>query len=77
MTNAERMKAEMNRVRDHLGDAIHELEADEGDIRFFSAAILSAAIQLVVELEGTEGLNRAVTKIAMQEMTRTGEAGRC
>jgi len=48
MTDKQKMKIEMNRVRDILGDVVADLEADEGDLRFFAAAWLSQAIQLHV-----------------------------
>ncbi|MCV2871588.1 hypothetical protein OEZ71_04695 [Defluviimonas sp. WL0050] len=77
MTDAEIMETEMKRVRDFLGQAVADLEADEGDLRFFSAAFLTAAIQLHVDIEGVEGLKRAIARLAAREMVRSGEAGRC
>jgi hypothetical protein len=71
------VETEMRRVRDHLSDAIADIESNGGDIRFFSAAILTAAVQLHVEIEGTAGLERAIAKIAQRELVRAGEAGRC
>lgn len=72
-----KMESEMCRVRDHLSDAIAAVKADEGDIRFFAASLLTAAVQLHVEIEGTAGLERAITKIAQRDLVRAGEAGRC
>ena len=77
MTNGERMETEMTRVRDFLGQAVADLEADEGDMRFFAAAFLAAAVQLHTEIEGTEGLQRAIARLAARELVRTGKAGRC
>lgn len=72
-----RMQREMERVRDCISEAVQEIEADGGDIRFFSAAFLTAAVQLSVEVEGTAGLERAISKIAQRELVRAGEASRC
>lgn len=77
MTDAAKMRSEMVRVRDFLGQAVADLEADEGDLRFFAAAFLAAAVQLHTEVEGHEALQRAIARLAAREMVRTGEAGRC
>ncbi|WP_386167215.1 hypothetical protein [Sulfitobacter pontiacus] len=71
------MQREMERVREYLAEAVGGIEADGGDIRFFSAAFLTAAVQLSVEIEGTAGLKKAISKIAQWELVRAGEAGRC
>lgn len=77
MTDMEKMTYEMSRARELMAEAIAALQAENGDIRFFSAAILTAAVQLLVEVEGTAGLERAIAKIAEREMIRSGEAGKC
>lgn len=76
MTAEHLMEIEMHRVRQFLGDAVADLEADGGDLRMFAAAFLAAAVQLHTEIEGTEALQRAIAKMATAEMVRAG-AGRC
>lgn len=63
---------EMERVERLIEQSVDEMQKDGGNVRFFSAAMLTAAIQLHVELEGVESLDRAITRIAMQEMQRNG-----
>lgn len=77
MSTAEMMEIEMGRVRQFLGDAVADLEANGGDLRMFAAALLGAAVQLHAAIEGTEPMQRAITKLATAEMVRAGEAGRC
>ena len=77
MSDYEKMKSEMDRVRDFLSETIKSVECDDGDIRFFAASLLTAAIQLHVEIEGTASLDRVIAKIAAREMIRSGGAGRC
>ncbi len=71
------MKVEMARVRHFLSESVQDVEAEQGDLRFFSAAFLTAAIQLCVEIDGPEGLERALAKIGQQELVRSGRAARC
>lgn len=77
MTEQDKMRHEMIRVRDLLAEAIQGVDAEGGDIRFFTAAILTGAVQLMAEIEGTDGLHRAIARVAQRELIRTGEAGRC
>lgn len=70
------VQTETARVRSGLADMIRELEAEGGDIRAFSAAILTAAVQLHAEVEGTDSLARVITKLAQGELLRDGRAGR-
>lgn len=77
MTDKELMQAEVARVQAMLADAISDIDTHGGDIRFFTAAILTAAVQICVEINGIEGLERALAKIGQREMIRAGEAGRC
>ncbi|MGB3316840.1 MAG: hypothetical protein WBB85_20815 [Albidovulum sp.] len=77
MTEQQIMQREIARVRDLLSEAIGEIEADGGNLRFFAASLITAAIQLHAEVEGSAGLERAIAKLAALELVRTGEAGRC
>lgn len=70
------VRNEIDRVRRHLAEMVAELQAEGGDIRAFSAAILTAAVQLHAEVEGTDGLARVITKLGQNEMLRAGRAGR-
>lgn len=76
MTDQEKMKHVMTRVRDMLADNVAELEAEGGDVRYFAAAFLTAGMQLHVEVEGTDGIERAIAKIGARELVRAGAAGR-
>ena len=67
---------EVNRVRRHLAEMVAELQAEGGDIRAFSAAILVASVQLHAEVEGTHSLARVITKLGQGELLRDGRAGR-
>jgi len=77
MNDQDKMRHEMARVRSLMDEAIQGVEAEDGDVRFFTASILTAAVQLCVEVEGIDGLHRAISKIAQREFIRAGEAGRC
>lgn len=70
------LQIETNRVRDALGHLLAEVEADGGDVRCFAAALLTGAIQFHAEVEGTEGLARAIANLGRRELTREGRAGR-
>ncbi|MCF3595468.1 hypothetical protein LZG00_15860 [Rhodobacteraceae bacterium LMO-12] len=72
-----KMQAERERVKDLLGEAIQDLVCEGGDIRFFNAAFLVAAIQLHAEVEGPETISRALSKLAVRELTARGEVGAC
>jgi len=76
MTNDQRVKIERHRVREMLAKQIDDMTIDGGDIRFFSGALLVAAVQLHAELEGPESLDRTISKIASRELVRLGAAGR-
>ncbi|MAC77569.1 MAG: hypothetical protein CML66_05850 [Rhodobacteraceae bacterium] len=69
------LQIETNRVREALGHLLAEVEADGGDIRCFSAALLTAAVQLHAEVEGPDGLARALASLGRREMVRDGRAG--
>jgi hypothetical protein len=72
MTPKAIMQAEAERVRTIISEAVDQIEAEGGNLQFFSAAMLTAALELHVELEGLESLDRAITKIGMREMQRRG-----
>ncbi|QIE42324.1 hypothetical protein G5B39_10480 [Rhodobacteraceae bacterium SC52] len=71
------MIAERERVSKLLAQAVSEITDTGGDIRFFSAALLTAAVQLHIEIEGPEHIDRAITKIGIHEMQRNGVAFTC
>nr|WP_309502348.1 hypothetical protein [uncultured Roseovarius sp.] len=77
MTDEEKMRIERARVCDLLAEAIQSLEAESGDIRFFNAAFLVAAIQLHAEVEGPETIMRALSKMGTRELTRSGTVPTC
>ena len=73
MTEEKQMMAiEMQRVRTLLAEAIAELEADGGDIRYFTAAFMAAAMQLQCEVEGEDSLNVAITRLGVRTLTARG-----
>jgi len=77
MKNEQKMKIEKQRVSDLLAQAVTDLEAEGGDIRFFNAAFLIAAIQLQAEVEGPDTIMRALSKVGVRELADTGVVGRC
>lgn len=77
LTNEQRMQIEMNRTRDLLAGAVEEVESCGGDIRLFGAALLIAAIQLHIQLEGIENLEKAISGIATRELIRSGAVKGC
>lgn len=72
MKNEQKMKIEMQRVSDLLALAVADLEAEGGDIRFFNAAFLVAAIQLQAEVEGPDTIMRALSSVGVRELTQSG-----
>lgn len=71
------MIAERERVSALLAQAVSDMEQDGGNIRFFSAAFLTAAVQLHVEIEGPENLDTTITKIGVRELSRVGAVTQC
>ena len=69
-SDVEKMKIEKFRVEALLQVAVEGVDECNGDIRFFSAAFLTAAIQLHVEVEGPEALDQAITKIGSYELSK-------
>ncbi|MCZ4260974.1 hypothetical protein O4G76_09010 [Limimaricola sp. G21655-S1] len=76
MTERQMIVKERDRVSGLLSEAVSGLEAEGGDLRLFAAALLMAAVQLHIEVEGVDGLKRALSRLAAHEMTRCGVAGR-
>jgi hypothetical protein len=72
-----KMATEMQRVRTLLQAATEACAAEGGDIRFFNAALMTAAIQLHSEVEGADTVERAITAVAKRHLIRTRKAGRC
>ena len=71
------MAVELDRVRAMLAEAVDDIETHGGDIHYFSAAFLRAAIELQVEVEGPESTEQAVTAIALRELDRTKAIHTC
>ena len=69
------IRTEAHRVRRHLSEMVGEMAAEGGDVRAFAAALLTAAVQLHAEVEGLDGLARAITALARQQMVGAGVAG--
>jgi hypothetical protein len=69
--------AEKVRVRQMVDDALAEIATEGGNVRLFGAALLVLAIQVHAELEGTDGLDRAIAGIAKRELVRLGKAAQC
>lgn len=72
MTDKERMEREAERVRCLIGDCVAQIEIEHGDIRMFAAAMLTAAIELHLEVEGPHGLQRAITRLAKHHAPEVG-----
>ena len=73
MTDEKQMMAvEMQRVRDLLAEAVTEVETDGGNIRYFNAAFMAAAMQLQCEVEGDDSLNNAITRLGVRTLTSRG-----
>ena len=70
------VQIEAARVRAMLAEAVQQIEAEGSNIRAFAAALLTGAVQLHAEIEGTEGLARAITSLGQRELLREGRAGR-
>lgn len=77
MTDQEKMAHEFARVKALVDVGLEDLANENGDVRFFNAALLSHAMKIHTEVEGAETLERAITKIASRELVRRGGAGRC
>lgn len=60
------MEAEAARVRGMMADAVAQLEVEGGDIRCFTAALLIAALELCVEVEGPEAFISAASRMAQR-----------
>lgn len=76
MNETEQMDTEVERVRAMLGNAVAAVEAENGDLRFFAAALLTAAVQMHVEIEGVEGMRRALSRLAFRQLPADDVAGR-
>jgi hypothetical protein len=70
MTDEQEMAIEMQRVRDLLAQGVSAVETEGGNIRYFNAAFLTAAMQLHSEVEGSESIVRTVTRLGVREITR-------
>ncbi|MFP1645689.1 hypothetical protein [Pontitalea aquivivens] len=77
LNDKQRMMIEANAARLAFDAALADLSERGGDLRMFAAAMLAASVRLHVEIEGTEGLHRAVARLASVEIVGSGQAGRC
>lgn len=77
MTEEQIMLIEKQRLRDLLADAIADIEAEGGSIRFFAAAFLVEALRLHVQIEGPNNLDATITKLGVRHLTQNGDVGRC
>lgn len=73
----EKAHEEKSRVTDFLAETIKSLELDNGDIRFFSAAFLVAAVQLHIEVEGVKSITAALSRIGVNELAARGHGSKC
>lgn len=77
MTHEEIMLTEKERVQRLITAAIDEIEAGGGSIRFFAAALMGAAIETHIAVEGPEGVERAFTKMAVNKLGKAGAINAC
>ena len=75
MTNETTMRTEAERVRAAVLDMIAQIEVEGGDVRAFTAALTTAAVEMQLEVFGPEGMNRFITGLAEGYAAETG-AGR-
>jgi hypothetical protein len=64
----ERFRAEYERVRRYLEDAIAELAAENGHLQYFSAILTRSAFELHAEVFGIEGLEKMMSGIATRQL---------
>ena len=71
------MEFEIERVSILLSEAIAQIDGEGGSLRYFNAALMSAAMVLHAQVEGPETLDAAMTKNAKALMVKSGGAGTC
>ena len=71
------MAREADRVREMLAEAVANIEGDDGNLRYFSAMFLRAAIELQIETEGPAATARNIAAVGERQLARTGAAGAC
>jgi hypothetical protein len=71
------MIVELERVSDLLAQPVSDMEQDDGNIRFFSAAFLTAAVQLHVEIGGHLVCTMVHQPPKMLHDARTAVCGGC
>lgn len=76
LTDKQRMMIEADAAKVAFDAALQDLTDRGGDVRFFAAAMLAAAVRLHVEIEGTAGLERAISRLSQAEVPGSGAAGR-
>lgn len=64
MTDADKMQIEYTRVRDMVAAAISNIEETDGNVEFFGAGLLRAALEMHVELHGAKSLDKAISGMA-------------
>ena len=77
MTQEEILLIEKERVQHLITAAIDQIETEGGSIRFFAAALMGAAIETHIAVEGPAGVERAFTKMAVNKLGKTGAINAC
>ena len=77
LTNEQKMKIELAAAQLAFEAALSDLHERGGDIRFFTAAMLVAALRLHVDIEGPDSLLSTITKMGTRELSNRGDANLC
>jgi hypothetical protein len=77
LTNEQKMKIELSAAQLAFEAALDDLNERGGDIRFFTTAMLAAALRLHVDIEGPDSLLSTITKMGTRELTNRGDANLC
>ena len=73
----ETMLVEIEHVQRMITTAINEIETEGGSIRFFNAALISAAVALHAQVEGLDSVEAALVKTAKRRLVTDGKASQC
>lgn len=71
------MATEIDRVQRLIAEAVNEIDQDGGSIRFFNAALMTAAMTLHSEVEGPASVEAALVKTAKRRLVADAKAGSC
>lgn len=77
LTDDQKMKIELSAAQLAFEAAIDDLVKRGGDIRFFTAAMLAAALRLHVDIEGPDSLLSTITKMGTRELSSRGDTTLC